>query len=66
MSSTNHGKIRPLLEVNCLGAELNERPAGLEGLRHLALWVTDLEACEHFYVGLLGLQVGWGPDPGNV
>lgn len=36
------------------------------GLRHLALWVQDLEACESFYVNLLGMVVEWRPDPDNV
>lgn len=34
-----------------------ERPARLNGLRHLALLVPNLEACEHFYVEVLGMQV---------
>lgn len=36
------------------------------GLRHLALLVKDLEACEGFYVSLLGMAVEWRPDPDNV
>lgn len=36
------------------------------GMRHVALFVTDLAACEHFYVTLLGMQVEWRPDPQNV
>mgnify|MGYP001813207162 FL=1 len=36
------------------------------GLRHIALFVRDFEACEHFYVELLGLQVEWRPDEDNV
>ncbi len=42
------------------------RPGGMLGLRHVALWVRDLEACERFYVGLLGMRVEWRPDPDNV
>ncbi|UTW08720.1 VOC family protein [Pseudomonas benzenivorans] len=34
-----------------------ERPSRLNGLRHLALQVVDLEACERFYVDMLGMQV---------
>ncbi|WP_413615605.1 VOC family protein [Halomonas cupida] len=33
------------------------RPAPLNGMRHIALQVQDLEACERFYVDLLGMQV---------
>jgi len=36
------------------------------GLRHLALTVGDLAACERFYVDLLGFAVEWRPDPDNV
>jgi catechol 2,3-dioxygenase-like lactoylglutathione lyase family enzyme len=36
------------------------------GLRHVALTVGDLEACERFYVALLGYVVEWRPDPDNV
>ena len=42
------------------------RPPETTGMRHLALYVQDLPACEHFYVELLGMQVEWRPDPGNV
>lgn len=43
-----------------------KRPEGFGGLRHLALWVKDLDACERFYVGLLGMQVEWRPDADNI
>ena len=43
-----------------------ERPAPTAGLRHVALYVPDLEACERFYVGLLGMRVEWRPDADNV
>ena len=42
------------------------RPSLGFGLRHVALQVQDLEACEHFYVELLGMQVEWRPDPDNL
>ncbi len=38
----------------------------LAGLRHVALFVRDLDACEAFYCGLLGMQVEWRPDADNV
>lgn len=44
----------------------SQRPAGLLGMHHVALWVRDLESCELFYAGLLGMQVEWRPDPDNV
>lgn len=42
------------------------RPPATSGMRHLALYVQDLDACEHFYVDLLGMQVEWRPDGDNV
>ena len=36
------------------------------GLRHVALTVNDLEACERFYTGLLAMRVEWRPDKDNV
>ena len=41
------------------------RPAPTAGLRHVALFVTDLEACEDFYTRLVGMEVEWRPDPDN-
>jgi len=43
-----------------------QKPPLLSGLRHLALLVKDLEACEKFYVDLLGMQVDWRPDVDNL
>jgi catechol 2,3-dioxygenase-like lactoylglutathione lyase family enzyme len=43
-----------------------QRPAPTAGLRHIALYVNDMEAAEHFYVDLLGMSVEWRPDPDNV
>ena len=43
-----------------------QRPNPTAGMRHVALHVTDMQAAEHFYVDLLGMQVEWRPDPDNV
>ena len=43
-----------------------QRPANTLGMRHVALNVTDMAACEHFYVDLLGMQIEWRPDEDNV
>ena len=43
-----------------------KRPNPTTGLRHLALKVYKLEACEAFYVDLLGMIVEWQPDPDNI
>jgi catechol 2,3-dioxygenase-like lactoylglutathione lyase family enzyme len=43
-----------------------ERPHPTGGMRHVALFVDDLAACEYFYGELLGMRVEWRPDPDNV
>ena len=40
-------------------------PGGMLGMRHVALFVQDIDACLHFYVDLLGMQVEWQPDADN-
>jgi catechol 2,3-dioxygenase-like lactoylglutathione lyase family enzyme len=35
-------------------------------MRHVALFVRDMAACEHFYVNLIGMEVEWRPDEHNV
>jgi catechol 2,3-dioxygenase-like lactoylglutathione lyase family enzyme len=36
------------------------------GIRHVALYVADLEAAERFWVDVMGYAVEWRPDPDNV
>ena len=43
-----------------------QRPNPTAGMRHVALNVKDVAACEHFYVDLLGMRIEWRPDPDNV
>ena len=43
-----------------------KRPTATLGMRHVALYVRDMAACEHFYVDLLGMQVEWRPDAANL
>jgi catechol 2,3-dioxygenase-like lactoylglutathione lyase family enzyme len=38
----------------------------LVGIRHVALFVRDLEAAEQFWTGVMGYEVEWRPDPDNV
>lgn len=40
-------------------------PAGMLGMRHVALFVHDIEACLHFYREVLGMQLEWQPDADN-
>ena len=42
------------------------RPEGGISLRHVALRVRALEACERFYTDIIGLRVEWRPDADNV
>jgi catechol 2,3-dioxygenase-like lactoylglutathione lyase family enzyme len=35
-------------------------------LRHVALRVRDLDACERFYTNIIGMRVEWRPDADNV
>lgn len=41
-------------------------PKAVAGMRHVALSVSSLEACERFYVDVLGMSVEWRPDKDNV
>ena len=43
-----------------------KRPEVTAGLRHVALNARNLEACERFYIKLLGMRVEWRPDADNV
>jgi len=45
---------------------VSQRPDLGFGVRHVALFVRDLAACERVYVELLGMRVEWRPDPANV
>jgi len=38
----------------------------LLGIRHVALYVADLEAAERFWIDVMGYAVEWRPDPDNV
>ena len=42
------------------------KPKPTTGMRHVALLVRQLEACESFYVNLLGMAVEWRPDENSV
>lgn len=38
----------------------------LLGIRHVALFMHELEAAERFWVDVMGYEVEWRPDPDNV
>lgn len=42
------------------------KPKPTSGMRHIALKVKNMTACEHFYVDLLGMAVEWRPDADNL
>lgn len=43
-----------------------QRPTPTQGLKHVALFVDEFEACEQFYTELLGMSVEWRPDDDNL
>ena len=45
---------------------MTQRPPSTLGLRHVALYVNDLDACLHFYRDLLGMELEWQPDADNI
>lgn len=45
---------------------MTQKPKPHRGLHHVALFVKNFEACEHFYVNLLGLRIDWQPDSDNL
>lgn len=45
---------------------MDQRPPAHAGLRHVALFVPDLAACEHFYCNVLGMKEEWRPDADNL
>jgi catechol 2,3-dioxygenase-like lactoylglutathione lyase family enzyme len=42
------------------------KPKPTGGLRHVALFIKNFDACEHFYVDILGMKIDWRPDPDNL
>jgi catechol 2,3-dioxygenase-like lactoylglutathione lyase family enzyme len=42
------------------------RTAGIKGMRHIALKVTDMARSKNFYQKFIGMDVVWEPDPQNV
>jgi len=40
-----------------MGDNVMNKPKATAGLRHVALYVNEFAACEHFYTELLGMTV---------
>lgn len=43
-----------------------QRPNPTAGLHHVALFIKNFDACEHFYIALLGMTIDWRPDADNL
>lgn len=42
------------------------KPSGMLGIRHLALFIKELETAVNFYTNIMGMQIEWQPDADNV
>lgn len=49
-----------------MNTEPGERPLETAGLRHVALRVSEFDACVEFYTQLLGMAVEWQPDEDSI
>jgi catechol 2,3-dioxygenase-like lactoylglutathione lyase family enzyme len=43
-----------------------QKPKPHKGLHHVALFIKNFAACEHFYTEILGLKIIWRPDADNL
>lgn len=43
-----------------------QKPKSTKGLRHVALFIQNFDACQQFYTELLGMSIAWQPDPDNL
>lgn len=42
------------------------KPSPHSGMHHIAFHIKNFDACEKFYVELLGMQIIWQPDADNL
>jgi catechol 2,3-dioxygenase-like lactoylglutathione lyase family enzyme len=42
------------------------QPTGMVGIRHVALFVQNLEVAVDFYTRIMGMHIEWQPDADNV
>lgn len=42
------------------------KPTGMIGIRHVALFVKELEVAVDFYTNIMGMTIEWQPDADNV
>jgi catechol 2,3-dioxygenase-like lactoylglutathione lyase family enzyme len=45
---------------------LNSQPKGMLGIRHVALFIKDLDVAVDFYTRIMGMCIEWQPDADNV
>lgn len=45
---------------------VNTPPAGMIGIRHVALFIKDLDSAIDFYTRVMGMKIEWQPDPDNI
>ena len=45
---------------------MSTRPRPTSGLRHVALFARNFDACVQFYTELMGMRVEWHPDTDNI
>ena len=43
-----------------------QHPAGMVGIRHVALFVQELDKAIDFYTRIMGMRIEWQPDADNV
>lgn len=43
-----------------------KKPKPTTGLRHIALFIKNFDACVQFYTQLLAMRIEWHPDPDNI
>lgn len=43
-----------------------QKPSGMVGIRHIALFVQEIETCVDFYTRVMGMEIEWQPDPDNI
>lgn len=41
-------------------------PEGMVGIRHIALFIKELEVAVDFYTRIMGMRIEWQPDNDNV
>jgi catechol 2,3-dioxygenase-like lactoylglutathione lyase family enzyme len=41
-------------------------PQGMIGIRHVALFIKELDTAIDFYTHVMGMKIEWQPDPDNI